>query len=149
MSFLTDFTAENVPKPWRYLWRHRRTATSQPIVYDVQNATYSSHRAPCLARDLFPWQNTRVKVHIYQYGKYANIRKDILRTSRIRGIPSYHCNSCRYTQINWFGWPVYEPIIIGLVRSEEDVVVKHYCPTATKSAKAILQDHTRWKGSIT
>ena len=34
------------------------------IVYDVQNATYSSHRAPCPARDLFPWLNTRVKVHI-------------------------------------------------------------------------------------
>ena len=32
--------------------------------YDVQSATYSSHGAPCLARDLFPWLNTRVKVHI-------------------------------------------------------------------------------------
>ena len=29
----------------------------------------------------------------YLYGQYANIRKDILRTSRIRGIPSYHCYS--------------------------------------------------------
>ena len=34
------------------------------IVYDVQNATYSSHGAPCPARDLFPLLNTRVKVHI-------------------------------------------------------------------------------------
>ena len=34
------------------------------IVNDVQNATYSSHGAPCPARDLFPWLNTRVKVHI-------------------------------------------------------------------------------------
>ena len=34
------------------------------IVNDVQNATYSSHGAPCSARDLFPWLNTRVKVHI-------------------------------------------------------------------------------------
>ena len=30
-SFLTDFTAENAPTSWRYLWSHRRTATSQPI----------------------------------------------------------------------------------------------------------------------
>ena len=34
------------------------------IVNDVQSATYSSHGAPCLARDLFPWLNTRMKVHI-------------------------------------------------------------------------------------
>ena len=34
------------------------------IIYDVQSATYSSHGAPCPARDLFPWLNTRVKVHI-------------------------------------------------------------------------------------
>ena len=34
------------------------------IVNDVQSATYSSHGAPCPARDLFPWLNTRVKVHI-------------------------------------------------------------------------------------
>ena len=34
------------------------------IVYDVQNATYSSHGAPCPARDFFPWLNMRVKVHI-------------------------------------------------------------------------------------
>ena len=26
----------------------------------------------------------------YLYGEYANIRKDILRTSRIQGIHSYH-----------------------------------------------------------
>ena len=25
------------------------------IVYDIQNATYSGHGAPCPARDLFPW----------------------------------------------------------------------------------------------
>ena len=31
LSFLTDFTAENAPTSWRYLWRHRRTATSQLI----------------------------------------------------------------------------------------------------------------------
>ena len=30
-SFITDFTAENAPTSGRYLWRHRRTATSQPI----------------------------------------------------------------------------------------------------------------------
>ena len=34
------------------------------IVYDVQNATYSSQGAPCLVRDLFTLLNTRVKVHI-------------------------------------------------------------------------------------
>ena len=34
------------------------------LVYDVQNTTYSSHGAPCPTRDLFPWLNTRVKVHI-------------------------------------------------------------------------------------
>ena len=34
------------------------------IVYDVQNATYYSHGAPCPARYLFPWLNTRGKVHI-------------------------------------------------------------------------------------
>ena len=34
------------------------------IVIDVQSATYSSHGAPCPSRDLFPWLNTRVKVHI-------------------------------------------------------------------------------------
>ena len=34
------------------------------FVYDVQNATYSSHGAPCPTRDLFPWLNTKVKVHI-------------------------------------------------------------------------------------
>ena len=34
------------------------------IVYDVQNTTYSSHGAPCPARDQFPWPNMRVKVHI-------------------------------------------------------------------------------------
>ena len=34
------------------------------IVYDVQNATYSSHGASCPARDLFTWLNTRVNVHI-------------------------------------------------------------------------------------
>ena len=35
------------------------------FVYDVQNATYSSHGAPCPARGLFPWLNTKVRVHIY------------------------------------------------------------------------------------
>ena len=34
------------------------------IANDVQSATYSSHGAPCPARDLFPRLNTRVKVHI-------------------------------------------------------------------------------------
>ena len=34
------------------------------IVNDVQRATYSSHGDPCPARDLFPWINTRVKIHI-------------------------------------------------------------------------------------
>ena len=33
------------------------------FVYDVQNATYSSHGAPYSARDLFPLLNTKVKVH--------------------------------------------------------------------------------------
>ena len=31
MSFITNFTAENAPTSGRYLWRHRRTATSKPI----------------------------------------------------------------------------------------------------------------------
>ena len=35
------------------------------IVNNVQSASYSSHGAPCPARDLFPWLNTRVKVHIH------------------------------------------------------------------------------------
>ena len=44
------------------------------IVNDVQSATYSSHGAPCPARDLFPWLTTRVKVHmslwaIHEYPK--------------------------------------------------------------------------------
>ena len=30
-SFITNFTAENAPTSGRYLWRHRRTATSKPI----------------------------------------------------------------------------------------------------------------------
>ena len=34
------------------------------IVNDVQSATFTSHGAPCHARDLFPWLNTRVQVHI-------------------------------------------------------------------------------------
>ena len=34
------------------------------IIYDLQNANYSSHGAPCSARDLFPWLNTKVKVQI-------------------------------------------------------------------------------------
>ena len=33
------------------------------FVYDVQNATYSSHGAPCSARDLLSLLNTKVKVH--------------------------------------------------------------------------------------
>ena len=33
-------------------------------LHSVPNATYSSHGAPCPAQDLFPWLNTRVKVHI-------------------------------------------------------------------------------------
>ena len=61
------------------------------IVNDVQSTTYSSHGVPCPARDLFPWLNTRVKVYIYLYGQYGNIRKDIFGISRIRGIPSNHC----------------------------------------------------------
>ena len=31
-SFIADFTAENAPTSGRYLWRHRRTATSQKCV---------------------------------------------------------------------------------------------------------------------
>ena len=34
------------------------------IVNDVQSVTYSSNGAPCPVRDLFPWLNTRMKVHI-------------------------------------------------------------------------------------
>ena len=60
------------------------------IVYDVQNATYSSHGTPFPERDLFPWL-TRESKYISLYGQYVNIRKDILCTSRIRGKPSYHC----------------------------------------------------------
>ena len=30
-SFITNFIVENAPTSGRYLWRHRRTATSQPI----------------------------------------------------------------------------------------------------------------------
>ena len=36
------------------------------IVYDVQNATYSSHGVPCLARDLYPWLNTSICMGITQ-----------------------------------------------------------------------------------
>ena len=52
------------------------------IVYDVQNATYSSHGAPCPAP--FPWLNTRDKVHIslWTIREYPNT---LLRTSRIQG----------------------------------------------------------------
>ena len=34
------------------------------IVNDAQSATYPSHGAPCPARDLFKWLNTRMKAHI-------------------------------------------------------------------------------------
>ena len=34
------------------------------LYIDVQNTTNSSHGAPCHAQDVFPWLNTRVKVHI-------------------------------------------------------------------------------------
>ena len=58
-------------------------------VYDVQNATYSSHGAPCTARDLFPWLNTRVKVHISVWAirEYPKRHSSYLSDS---GIPSYH-----------------------------------------------------------
>ena len=34
------------------------------IVNGLQSATYSSHGAPCSARELFQWLNTRMKVNI-------------------------------------------------------------------------------------
>ena len=46
------------------------------IVYDVWNAFYSSHEAPCPAWDLFPWLNTRVKVHVSVW--------------KVRGYPERH-----------------------------------------------------------
>ena len=54
------------------------------IVYDVQNATYSSH-GPLVPHEIYPHGYTREWKYVYPYGQYANIRKDILRTSRIRG----------------------------------------------------------------
>ena len=60
------------------------------IVNNVHNATYSSHGAPCPTRDLFPWLNTRVKVH--------NISMDNTQISAMTfsylsdsGIPPKHC----------------------------------------------------------
>ena len=47
-----------------FLYINRVRLNWNCIVYDVQNATYSSRGAPCPARDLFPWLNKRVKVHI-------------------------------------------------------------------------------------
>ena len=63
--------------------------------YDVQNSSYSSHGAPCPARDLFQWLNTKVKVHIqYNCMVDEDNRKEIPRNTRILGILCYHwlCN---------------------------------------------------------
>ena len=35
------------------------------FVYDVQNAPFSCHGTPCPTRDLFPWLNADLKVHIF------------------------------------------------------------------------------------
>ena len=88
------------------------------IVYDVHNATYSSHWAPWPARDLFPWLNTRVKVHISvwtireypkRHSSYLSVSEDTFlplttvtvvllitctRIFWIRSFLSYVCDGC-------------------------------------------------------
>ena len=54
------------------------------FVYDIENATYSSHGAPCPARDLFPCLTTN--------GRDEDNRKEI-RNTRILGKPCYHRKS--------------------------------------------------------
>ena len=39
------------------------------FVYDVQNATYSSHGGPCPAQDVFPWLNTKMKGHVFVWSR--------------------------------------------------------------------------------
>ena len=59
------------------------------IVYDVQNATYSSHGVPCPARDLSLWLNTRVKVHIsvWTISEYPERYSSYLSDSRDTFLP--------------------------------------------------------------
>ena len=57
------------------------------IVNDVQSASYSSHGAPCPARDLFSWLNTRVKVHISLW----TIREYLKIHFRYLSLLSYIC----------------------------------------------------------
>ena len=59
------------------------------IVYGVENATYFSHGAPCPARDLFPWLNTRVKVRIFvrTIREYPKRHSSYLSYSRDTFIP--------------------------------------------------------------
>ena len=43
------------------------------FAYDVQNATYSSHGAPCPTRDLIPWLSTRVNIWRLITGAWRNL----------------------------------------------------------------------------
>ena len=71
------------------------------IVNDVQSATYSSHGAPCPARDLFLSLITGVKVHISLW-TIREYPKRHFRYPWIRGIPSYHWKC--WTTINLFSF---------------------------------------------
>ena len=59
------------------------------IVNDVQSDIFSSDGAPCPTRDLFPWLNTRVKVHISLW-TIREYPKRHFRYLLDSGIPSYH-----------------------------------------------------------
>ena len=65
-----------------------------------KSATYASHGTPCPARDLFPWLNTRVKVHIsvWTIPEYQKRHSSYLLDS---GIPSFLNLSCLRTFSVW------------------------------------------------
>ena len=75
------------------------------IIYDVQNSVYSIHGVPCPARDLFPWLNTRVKVHIsvLTINEYPKRHHSYLSDS---GDTSYHCYWSRQKEAHysWFSF---------------------------------------------
>ena len=47
---------------------------------------------PLVPHEIYFHGKTREWKYIYLYGQYGNIGKDILCTSRIQGISSYHCS---------------------------------------------------------
>ena len=85
------------------------------IVNDVQNGTYSSHGAPCPTRDLFPWLNTRMKVHIslWTIREYPKRHFWYLSDSGDTFLPLYSClknqrNQCHENAPSSSTWEIYE-----------------------------------------